>query len=72
MSFDERPRRTGKRRGAVLVEAALYLLPFLAILLGIFDFSISIWMKNTLQHAVREGVRYAVTYQTEAGMGHDA
>ena len=65
-------RRPVQRRGAALVEGALYLLPFLAVLFGIMDFGVAIWMKNTIQHAVREGVRYAVTYQTAAGMGHDS
>ena len=50
----------GLNRGAVMVETALYLLPFLAILFGILDFGVSIWIKNTLQHAVREGTRLGV------------
>jgi hypothetical protein len=31
-----------------------------------------VFLQSTFQHAVREGVRYAVTYQTEGSLGHDA
>jgi len=54
------------------VEVALIFLPLLAMLLGLFDFSVAIFMRATMQNAVREGVRYAVTYQTMSGMCQDA
>jgi len=63
--------QTRKRRGNALIEAALVLLPLLAILFGIIDFGFVIFLKSTFQHAVREGVRYGVTYKTMGG-GHDA
>ncbi len=59
-------------RGATFVESAFIILPLMVLLLGIVDFGLSIFIKSTLQHAVREGVRYAITYQTLSGMGHDA
>lgn len=65
-------RRVGKQRGVNFVESALVFLPFFALFLGIFDFGMAIFLRNTFQHAVREGVRYAVTFQTQGGMGHDA
>jgi hypothetical protein len=55
-----------------MVEASLIFVPTFAILFGILDFSIAIFLRSTLQHACREGVRYAVTYQTISGSGHDA
>jgi Flp pilus assembly protein TadG len=55
-----------------MVEAALILLPILTLLFAIIDFNLFIFVRNTMQHAVREGVRYAVTYQTKTGLGHDA
>lgn len=64
-------RRRNRRRGNALVEAAFVLLPLLTILFGIMDFGFAIFLKSTFQHAVREGVRYAVTYKTMGG-GHDA
>lgn len=48
------------------------LLPLLALVLAIFDFSFALFLRSTFQHAVREGTRYAVTGQTQAGMGQDA
>lgn len=65
-------RRNGRRRGAAFVEAGLVLVPLLAMVVAIMEYSNAIFAKVTLQHAVREGVRYAVTYQTKAGFGHDA
>jgi Flp pilus assembly protein TadG len=50
----------------------LILLPFFAITFAIIDYGLAIFVQSTLQHAVREGVRYAVTYQTISGMCQDA
>jgi hypothetical protein len=63
----------GKRRaGNAFVEASLVLVPLFALIFAIVDFGLAIFVRTTLQHATREGVRYAVTYQTFSGMGHDA
>lgn len=43
----------------------------MAMIVAIFDYSMVIMTRSTLQHAVREGLRYAITYQTMAGMSHD-
>lgn len=64
--------RKRRQKGNTLVETAIVFLPLLAIMLGIIDFSMAIFMRATLQNAVREGVRYAVTYQTGSGMCQDA
>ena len=72
---NQRPLRRRARRGErgnAMIEMAMVFLPLFAILMGIFDFSMAVFLKSTFQHAVREGVRYAVTYQTEPGLGHDA
>jgi Flp pilus assembly protein TadG len=63
---------TAGRRGAALTELALVLIPLLALLLAILDFGFAIFLRSTFQHAVREGVRYAVTGRREDGLGHDA
>jgi Flp pilus assembly protein TadG len=63
------PKR--RRRGSALVEATLATLPLMAFLFGVFDVSFAIFVKNTLQFAVRQGVRYAITSQTMPGMGQD-
>jgi Flp pilus assembly protein TadG len=54
-----------------MVEGALVLPPLLMLLFATIDFSIAILVKNTVQSAVREGVRYAVTGQTVSGLGQD-
>ncbi len=64
--------RRQRQSGSALVESALVLLPLLALVFAFFDYGLMIFLRSTFQHAVREGVRYAVTYQTLGGMGHDA
>lgn len=66
-----RRRRIGQR-GTGFMETALVYTPFFALFCALFDFGMAIFLRNTFQHAVREGVRYAVTYQTSGGMGQDA
>ena len=63
-------RRRGRRGNAVL-ESALALGPLFMILFATIDYSVALLMKNTIQAAVREGVRYAVTGQTMNGLGQD-
>src|SRR5260370_10262294 len=60
-----------RQRSSVLVEVSLVMVPLLAILFGVLDLSIAIFVKNTVQFAVCQGVRYAVTSQTLPGMGQD-
>jgi Flp pilus assembly protein TadG len=64
-------RRT-RQRGNAFVETALVLVPLFGLILAIADFGLAIFLRSTFQHAVREGARYAVTYRTLAGKGHDA
>jgi Flp pilus assembly protein TadG len=67
-------RRRGRQRGSIIgmTELALILLPFFAIFFAIIDFSIAVFLKSNFQQAVREGVRYAITYQTITGQCQDA
>lgn len=66
------PLRRKDQRGNVAVETALILLPLLALVYAFIDHGLVVFLQSTFQHAVREGVRYAVTYQTSGGLGHDA
>lgn len=66
------PLRRKDQRGNVAVETALVLLPLLALVYAFIDHGLVVFLQSTFQHAVREGVRYAVTYQTSGGLGHDA
>ena len=60
-------RRMSTQSGNNILETALVLTPVLAMLFGILDFSMAIFVRSTMQSAVREGVRYAVTYQVNGG-----
>jgi Flp pilus assembly protein TadG len=55
-----------------MVELAFVMIPLLALILAILDFGFALFLRNTFQHAVREGVRYAVTGQAATGTGQDA
>jgi hypothetical protein len=56
----------------LLVECVFTLLPTFALILALVDFSLMLFRRSTLQNAVREGCRYAVTFQTAPGLGQDA
>jgi Flp pilus assembly protein TadG len=64
-------RRRNSEKGDTFIELAMILLPLIALIFGLLDYSLAIFVKNTLYHAAREGVRYAVTQQTGGG-GQDA
>ena len=67
-----KPARRRRESGASLVEAALIILPFLALFMALFDFGMMIFLKNTMQFAVRQGCRYAITSQVLTGQGQVA
>jgi Flp pilus assembly protein TadG len=67
-----RKLRRSHRGGSTIVEAAVIFLPFLAMFFAIFDFGMALFMQNTMQFAVRQGVRYAITSQTITGSNQDA
>jgi Flp pilus assembly protein TadG len=67
------PHRKKRRSGGnVIVESVFTMLPLFALIFGITDFGLMIFRWNTLQNAVREGSRYAITFQTQTGLGQDA
>jgi Flp pilus assembly protein TadG len=55
-----------------MIEFALTFLLFISMVLGFGQMGLTLWIKTTLHHAVREGVRYAITGGVETGLGHDA
>ncbi len=65
-------RRRGHSGGNTLVEAVFTLLPTFALIFGFADFGLVLFRWTTMQNAVREGCRYAITFQTAAGSGQDA
>jgi len=55
-----------------MIESVFTLLPTLALVFGVFDFGLMTFRWTTLQMAVRQGCRYAITFQTQSGLGQDA
>lgn len=55
-------RRIRSQSGNVMIETALGLLPYLAIVFGIMDFSLLIGIESAFHNAVRQGVRFGITY----------
>lgn len=53
-------------KGQATVEFALAAILFLGLLFVILDVAMLFWVNLTMQHAVREGTRYAVTGQIGA------
>ncbi len=59
-------------RGAVILELTFTLVPLMAFIFAFADFSLLLFRWSTLQNAVREGCRYAITFQTSGSAGQDA
>lgn len=54
-------RKQSSRRGNQIVEFAIILTPFLALVFLVFDTAWGVFVKATLQNAAQSGARYAVT-----------
>jgi Flp pilus assembly protein TadG len=48
-----------------MIESAFTLLPTFALFFAFVDFGLMLYRWSSLQNAVREGVRYAITFQTQ-------
>lgn len=60
-----KPTRPARgQRGATIVEFAIIAPLFLLLVIGIVEISMVFFANLTMQHAVREGARYAVTGQS--------
>jgi Flp pilus assembly protein TadG len=70
--IDLNTRRNRRRRGTALLEQVFTLMPTFALIFAFFDYGLMLFRWSTLQNAVREGARYAITYRREAGLNHDA
>ena len=51
------------------METVLVIVPLFVVLLGILDFSVAIFVMDTMEYAARQGVRFAVLQQAGA-TGH--
>jgi len=54
-----------KEKGAALVEFALVAPLFFLVLFAIIEFGYLYWANLSMQHAVREGARYAITGRSD-------
>ena len=52
-----------REQGGTMVEFAIVASLFLLVLMAIIDLGLLFWVNLTMQYAVREGVRYAITGQ---------
>ena len=70
----ERLRRLRRqhRHGSELVEFTMVLIPFLSFMALILNVGWAVYIRATIQYAVAQGVRYAATSQTVAGLGWHA
>jgi Flp pilus assembly protein TadG len=64
--------RRHRQKGSEILEMTLVLLPALMFLFLILDVAWAVYTKATLQYAVAQGVRYAITSHTTAGLGQRA
>jgi len=65
-------RRNGCQSGNAVIEMAFTILPTFALIFAFVDFGLLLFRWSTLQNAVREGCRYAITFQTQTGLGQNA
>jgi Flp pilus assembly protein TadG len=47
-----------------MLETALIFLPMMALMFGLVDISLVVFIQSTLTSATREGARFAITYQS--------
>jgi Flp pilus assembly protein TadG len=66
------PRRRRRSGGNVIMESAFTLIPTFALIFALLDFGMMLFRWSTLQNAVREGVRYAITFRQEPALGQVA
>ena len=68
-------RVTGKRKsresGSQVMEATFVIIPLLLMTFLMLDLSMVIFVRTTMQEAVREGARYAITGQNTFGTCQD-
>jgi len=58
-----------RQRGTEMLEFTLVFLPFLGFMFLILNIAYAVYQRSTIQYAVAQGTRYAVTSQTMTGLG---
>ena len=54
------PRKVPQRRGATAVETALVMLAFLILVFGMLELGMTVFQRNIVSHAARQGARRAI------------
>ena len=55
-------KRHRGQHGNAIMEFAIIMFPFFALIFGILSITYAIFLKGVIQNATREGVRWAITY----------
>jgi hypothetical protein len=55
-------RRRRRQNGNAVMEFAIIMFPFFALIFGIMSITYAIFLKGVIQNAAREGARWAITY----------
>lgn len=66
-----RKLRVARRRGSVMAETAIILIPVTSLIFGVFEFSRLLMDWNLLANAAREGCRYAIANNTSSTISTD-
>ena len=59
--------RKSRKRGQSMLEFTFVGIPVMFLLICIFEISRGMWLYNTLGHAAKEGVRYAIVHGIDCG-----
>lgn len=68
---DRKTERNRRRSGHAAMEMGLVMMPTFALICGFLDIGMALFTWGTLQNAVREGARFAITYQMNGESSHD-
>ena len=60
-----KPKPHLNKRGQSMVEAALILMLFMMVILGLVNFGFIMWMHQTIEHRARAAARYGVINPTD-------
>jgi Flp pilus assembly protein TadG len=66
-----RKPRGNRRRGNILIETPIILIPVLSLIFGVFEYSRLMMDWNLLNNAAREGCRYAIANNTSTTISTD-
>lgn len=71
MMFSRNRSRRALQGGQEVIEASLILVPLFGLTFLLLDLCMAIFVQSTLQNAVRQGVRYAITGANNFGPCQD-